>query len=106
MTIASPITPVPPSLTMTTGETVPVELDTTPLGGGTVLTASAALKDLSVGRGTNVAGLPSLTISAPNLIQSIPGSLLTAGHIYRLTFTWSPVSGTTWQQLITIYVPA
>ena len=108
MYIAStPLSPTPPAYTMATSEIAPLSLDCTPLLTETqsVASASCVLTDLSVGRGTVVALGHAAQVVSPTITQIVDGSILTAGHIYRLDFNFVVDAETHWTQSLAIHVP-
>lgn len=107
MTARPPLATQPPAYTMATTETAQLSLNTAPLlvGEQTPTEVSTVLTDLSVGNGLVIEGLADPTTNALVITQTVPGSVLTANHIYELAFTFTAAEDLVWTQVVTITVP-
>lgn len=104
----SDTTTVPGSITVLSGETLPISIDMTLLvnTGETPSTPTSALFDItSTSPGTSfptgLSGAP--TIAGNVVTQKVTG--LTAGHTYRLVLGFTAVAGKIWQAGVIITCP-
>lgn len=102
----SDTTTVPGSISVLSGETLPVGIDFTLLitAGQTPTTPTGTLYDITNGTpGTVVTQAGTLALAGNVVTKSITG--LTAGHRYRLVLGLTAAAGIIWQAGVTIECP-
>jgi hypothetical protein len=97
------IVTVPPSNNQLTTETIPWAIDlTNAIGGGSLQPSpSCTLTDITQSRAVDVPLEDAATVAGKVVTQIVRGSVLAAGHIYRLVLTFG-AGGVTVQSVVMV----
>lgn len=95
----------PSSVILQTTEELPLGMDMTALLSGTETPSNpvVTLEDLTAGTTITLPSAP--VVSGNVIVQVVPGSLLTAQHQYRMLFTFSAATDTTWTVPLAVVCP-
>jgi len=95
----------PSSIILQTTEELPLGMDMTALLSGTETPSNpvVTMQDLTAGTTVTLADTP--TIDGNIVVQIISGSVLTAQHQYRMLFTFTAATDTTWTVPLAVTCP-